>query len=109
MLKSYLGEEIGEISPIVDVPAMARDTKNPWILEVADMAAEVAGKSADLHTAPYFTDASLLTPAYGGVPTVVLGPGELAMAHQTDEYCHVERIEQAVKIYGRIARAWCGL
>jgi len=30
------------------------------------------------------------------------------MAHQTDEYCHVERIGQAVEAYGRVAKAWCG-
>ena len=30
-------------------------------------------------------------------------PGEAAMAHQTDEYCHVERIGQAVEAYGRAA------
>ena len=32
--------------------------------------------------APYFTDASALNAAYGGPPTVILGPGELEMAHK---------------------------
>ena len=59
-------------------------------------------------TAPYFTDASVLTPAYGSVPTVVLGPGEMALCHQTDEHCRIERIEQAAEIYTRLARQWCG-
>ena len=43
-----------------------------------------------------------------GIPTVILGPGEMALCHQTDEHCRVERIEQAAEVYGRIARAWCG-
>jgi succinyl-diaminopimelate desuccinylase len=30
------------------------------------------------------------------------------MAHQTDEYCRIDRIEQAVDIYIEIARRWCG-
>ena len=59
--------------------------------------------------APYFTDASALTPAYGNVATVVIGPGEMGQAHQTDEYCHVARIEQAVEIYRRAIVDWCGL
>jgi succinyl-diaminopimelate desuccinylase len=59
--------------------------------------------------APYFTDASALTPAYGGAPTVILGPGEMELAHQTDEYCRVDRLEQAVELYVEIARRWCGI
>ena len=59
--------------------------------------------------APYFTDASILKPAYGNVPTVILGPGEMAMAHQTDEYCTISRLHEAVAIYEEITRRWCGL
>ena len=58
---------------------------------------------------PYFTDASVLTPAIGSPPTAIIGPGELALAHQTDEYCLVSRIEQATKIYSRMIRSWCAV
>ena len=51
-------------------------------------------------------DASALAPAYGGVPTVILGPGEAAMAHQTDAYCVVDRIGKVVEAYTEIARHW---
>ena len=51
-------------------------------------------------------DASALAPAYGGVPTAILGPGEAAMAHQTDEYCVVDRIGKVVEAYTEIARHW---
>jgi succinyl-diaminopimelate desuccinylase len=40
---------------------------------------------------------------------VILGPGEPGMAHQTDEYCGVDRIHEAVEIYTRLAARWCGL
>jgi acetylornithine deacetylase/succinyl-diaminopimelate desuccinylase-like protein len=30
----------------------------------------------------------------------------MAMAHQTDEYCEVDRIGQAVEAYVQIARRW---
>ena len=43
-----------------------------------------------------------------GAPTVILGPGEAAMAHQTDEYCNMERIRQSVQIYEEIIQDWCG-
>ena len=36
-----------------------------------------------------------------------LGPGELELAHQTDEYCVVLRITPATEIYTAIIRDWC--
>ena len=66
----------------------------------------VRNEAPEPRGASYFTDASVLTPAFGGVPTLVLGPGEAAMAHKTDEYCLVPRIHQAVELYGAIARRW---
>jgi succinyl-diaminopimelate desuccinylase len=50
----------------------------------------------------------VLTPALGNPPTVILGPGEAAMAHKTDEYCLVSRLSESVGIYSDIAAAWRG-
>jgi succinyl-diaminopimelate desuccinylase len=47
-----------------------------------------------------------LTPAFGNPPTIILGPGEAAKAHQTDEYCSVQRIGEASDIYARLAASW---
>jgi succinyl-diaminopimelate desuccinylase len=52
------------------------------------------------------TDAANLLKVYAGAPTVVLGPGEAAMAHQTDEYVSQERIRQSVAIYEALIRDW---
>ena len=49
-----------------------------------------------------------LKPAMGGVPAIILGPGETAMAHKTDEYCLISKIEAAVGVYADIARKWTG-
>jgi succinyl-diaminopimelate desuccinylase len=38
---------------------------------------------------------------------VILGPGELTLAHQTDEYCLVSRIEEATELYSQLIRRWC--
>ena len=70
---------------------------------------EVAGVDDDIAAAPYFTDASVLTTALGSPPTVILGPGELELAHQTDEYCLVSRVEKATEIYSQLVRSWCRL
>ena len=104
-LSSYLGDDIA-VAPIVDVGSVWTDPAEDWMLDVFDVMAEILGKMPEVCTATYFTDAAALTPAYGGPPTVILGPGEAAMAHQTDEYCVVDRIDQAVNAYVEIAKRW---
>ncbi len=107
-LTEYLGDEV-TLTPAVDVEGVWTDPDVPWIREVFDIVTPVVGSRPDVRGAPYFTDASLLTPAYGGPPTVILGPGELPLAHQTDEYCVVDRLRHAVDVYVEIARRWCRL
>ena len=104
-LSSYLGDDIA-VEPVVDVGSVWTDPAEDWMLDVFDVMAEILGKMPEVCTATYFTDAAALTPAYGGPPTVILGPGEAAMAHQTDEYCVVDRIDQAVDAYVEIAKRW---
>jgi succinyl-diaminopimelate desuccinylase len=107
-LTEYLGDEV-TLAPIVDVQGVWTDPAHPWMQEIFDLTTPVVGKRPDVRGAPYFTDASALMPPYGGPPTVILGPGEMELAHQTDEYCRLDRLEQAVELYVEIARRWCGL
>src|SRR5207302_10127634 len=43
------------------------------------------------------------------ISTIMLGPGEPEMAHKTDEFCHLSKIEWAIEAYTEIARTWCGV
>ncbi len=104
-LQAVLGGNV-ELETVVDVPGLRTSTDEPWVRDVFEIMSGVLGSRPEPRAAPYFTDASVLTPAYGGIPTLVLGPGELQMAHQTDEYCRVDRIGQAVEAYGEIVRRW---
>ena len=105
-LGSFLGSDVA-MDPIVDVEAVWTDPEDAWMRRVFAIMAPLLGETPAVRGATYFTDASALTPALGGLPTVILGPGEAAMAHQTDEYCLVSRIDQAVEAYGRIIEDWC--
>ena len=90
----------------IDMRAGAIESENRyWTWR--ELAEGASGPPDERDDPTHWTDASVLTPAYGGVPTVVLGPGEMALCHQTDEWCSVARIEQAVETYLRIARGWC--
>lgn len=85
------------------------DPSDPWIMEVGEVMAEITGVRHAPGIASYFTDAAALTKAYGHPPTVILGPGEPELAHQTDEFCYVRRIEEATVAFTEIARRWCGV
>jgi succinyl-diaminopimelate desuccinylase len=79
-----------------------------WVQRVFEICRPYVDDRLEARTAPYMTDAANLLKVYAGAPTVVLGPGEAAMAHQTDEYCSMERIRQSVSIYEALIRDWTG-
>ena len=106
-LASLLGPEV-EFSTMVDVKGVWTDPDHPWIRDLFSISADIRGIASKVEAAPYITDASALTPALGGVPTTILGPGPAHLAHQTDEWCEIERIEEAQRIYERLIANWCG-
>lgn len=104
-LAAHLGDEV-ELQVIDDAPAVASDPAQPWVEQVFTIMESVLGEAPRPGSAPYFTDASALTPAMGMPPTVILGPGEAHMAHKTDEFCFISRLDQALEAYVRIGEAW---
>jgi succinyl-diaminopimelate desuccinylase len=105
-LQRALGDAI-EIAPMIDVEAIYCDPAEPWMQQVFTIAQAHLGERPQPRTATYFTDAAVLNTVYRNVPICVLGPGEPQLAHQTDEYCLVDRVEQAVAIYDDLIRQWC--
>lgn len=109
VLRKRIGTIIGDgltIEPLVELPSMFTSPDDAWVQSVFEIAHEVARHEPATRTMPNYTDASVLTPAFGGAPTVILGPGELELAHRTDEWCSTDRLDQAVEIYKRILDAW---
>lgn len=107
-LRHLLGED-AEIEVFSDMNAVWTEPEQEWVQRVFEISAGVTGEKPAAKTATYNTDAGNLLKAYPGAPTVVLGPGEAAQAHQTDEYCNMERIRQSVAIYEGLIRDWCGI
>jgi len=105
-LKSCLGEDV-QLKRIVDVGSVATAPEHEWVQDVFDITGAYLDERPGPRGINYFTDASVLTPAYGNVPTVILGPGEAQMAHKTDEYCSISKIEQSFEIYTELMRKWC--
>lgn len=105
-LRSLMGAD-AEIDVFSNLPAVWTEPEVDWMQRVFEICAPFLAGPPDVRTATYMTDAANLRKVYGSVPTVVLGPGEPQMAHQTDEYCRMERIRQSVEIYEAIIGDWC--
>jgi len=105
-LQSYLGEEV-ELEYLLDLGNVATDPQNGWVQEVFDIMEPFLNERPEPRGAAYFTDASIFTPALGNPPTIILGPGEPTMAHKTNEFCYIPRIEDATVAYFEIAKRWC--
>ena len=97
----------GAVETLLDLESVYTAPEDPWIQEVFEVMHGILGSRPEPRAATYFTDAAALNFAYGTPPTIVLGPGEAPLAHQTDEYCVVERIAESVAAYEEIARRWC--
>jgi len=107
-LMRELGEEV-ELETILDLESIFTEPAHPWIQEVFEVMQAILGQQPQPRVASYFTDAAALSLAYGAPPTIILGPGEAQMAHQTDEYCVIDRIAESVAAYEEIARRWCAI
>ena len=105
-LQSYLGEEVA-IRKILNVGSVTTDPQDLWVQEVFKIMESFLKEPPVPRGVAYFTDASILTPAFGNPPTIILGPGEPSMAHKTDEFCYVSKIKEASEAYLEIAEKWC--
>jgi succinyl-diaminopimelate desuccinylase len=96
-LSQELGEEM-TIEKLVDLQPVSSSESAPFV----QLVYSVCNKEVLRKSLSYLTDGAVLQQLYGGVPTVILGPGQSEMAHQTDEFCYTAKIEEAVTIYKNI-------
>jgi succinyl-diaminopimelate desuccinylase len=106
-LQEYLGEEV-DLKVLTDVAYLWSDPEEPWIREVLEIAGRIKGRPLEPDVEPVFTDGPYVQEAFGGPPTLILGPGTSSQAHRADEYCRVELLEEAVELYAEVIDHWCG-
>ncbi len=104
-LTTLLGDSV-TVTTLVDLPAVLSQDNQAWIQSVYQHCQPLHDAPLTPRIVPYFTDASLLLPALGNPPCIILGPGEPSMAHQTDEYCLLSRLAEAEVLYGALIHDW---
>lgn len=100
-LSRLLGPEVS-IEKLADLMPVSTVESSPFVKLVYAVCGIDPQKGVERKSLPYVTDGAILQQLYEGVPTVILGPGEPSQAHQTDEFCSVEKIREAVSIYKNI-------
>lgn len=65
---------------------------------------KAAGLESSPVGVPFGSDASKLATA--GIPSIILGPGNIEQAHTADEYIELEQIENAFLIYRNLMRTF---
>ena len=100
---------LGTLRRIVETPPLYSEP-DEWIESVFEVATPFIDGRPMPKTIMFSTDGADLKKGYGGtIPTVIIGPGEPDLAHQTDEWCSIARVDQSVEIFERLMREWNGI
>lgn len=96
-----------ELEVTNDKAAMETPSEHPFVRLAQDVGQSLWGKELEPKGVTYYTDASVLA-AKSGLPTIILGPGEAALAHQTDEWVSIDNIVETARFYARLAARYLG-
>jgi len=104
-LSKELGDEV-VLETLVDLKPVYTENNDPFAQMVYDICGIDRSDIEYPKSLPYLTDGSVLQKLYNGAPTIILGPGQPEMAHQTDEFCYIQKLEESVNIYKEIILKW---
>jgi succinyl-diaminopimelate desuccinylase len=90
----------------MDVPPVWTDPDIPWCASTRRLLADFLGAEPGVAGAAYFTDAAAARVALPDLPLLILGPGEPAAAHTTDESCPLDQLRAARDMYEALIHAW---
>jgi succinyl-diaminopimelate desuccinylase len=106
-LQALLSPRGAKVRQIVDTKALYTEPANEWVQQVFEACTPFVGSRPQPRTITFSTDGADLKRGFGGgLPAVILGPGEPTLAHQTDEWCSLTRIGESVELFRTLMRNW---
>lgn len=105
-LEALLGPHGGHVRQLVDTPPLYTEPAQEWVQQVFEECATFLGERPQPKTITFSTDGADLKRGFGGPPAVILGPGEPHLAHQTDEWCSLGRLDQSVELFRNLMLKW---
>ncbi|GHU17073.1 peptidase M20 [Betaproteobacteria bacterium] len=97
------------IETTVDLEPLWTDPETLWVKQVFALCNAYLDRPVEVETVAFFTDAASVRSALPAIPIVVLGPGDPALAHKTDEWCSIAQLKTVKQMYVDILRDWYGL
>jgi acetylornithine deacetylase len=91
-----------EIEPCESYPPFREPDDAPVVQLAARACAAVLGRPAVLGAVPWAANAGFFREA--GIPSVLVGPGDIAQAHTTAEFVDLQQVAQAAEIYRQMIR-----
>jgi succinyl-diaminopimelate desuccinylase len=107
-LQSLLAPRGAHVKTLVDVAPLYTEPGEAWVQEVFELCTPYLGARPEPRTISFSTDGTDLKRGFGGPPAVILGPGEPALAHQTDEWCSLTRLGESVELFRTLMQRWAG-
>lgn len=104
-LQELLGDE-ASVAIRSELLASFLDEDSALVRAAAESFKQVIGREQIVTCFPACSEASFFSSGYG-IPTVLLGPGDIAHAHRPDEWVEIEQIVQAVGIYAGLIGHYC--
>jgi acetylornithine deacetylase len=86
----------------------ATDASHPLVQTLTRVVGETTGSRPAVHGAPYGSDLRLFTNDFG-IPGVLFGPGDIRVAHFTDEYVSIAEVEAATLALAVTLAEYCGI
>jgi acetylornithine deacetylase/succinyl-diaminopimelate desuccinylase family protein len=93
--------------PLFSWPPFETSQDEPICKAAAAASEALFNKPAILYGAAYTSDASFISQA--GIPTIVMGPGSIEVAHGFNEYVETQDLLDAARLYALTIVEWCGV
>jgi acetylornithine deacetylase/succinyl-diaminopimelate desuccinylase-like protein len=101
----WLRDHPPEVHRAMVWPPFRTDPEAPIAAVLSQALVRVQGDGPSLGPLGYVCDASFVREA--GIDTVLLGPGDIRVAHSFDEHVEVDDLMIATKVYALAAAEWC--
>lgn len=88
--------------------AMETDPQHPIVQAAQKSVEDYYERKAELKSFEAWSDGGLLS-SFGGIPSIVFGPGSLTSAHSSDEFIEIRELVPAAVLYALIALEFCGV
>jgi len=104
---SWLRENPPEIYTLFSQPAFETSHEEPICKAAAAASKALFNRPASLYGSAFDCDAGWIRKA--GIPTIVIGPGSVNVAHSFNEYVAIDDLVDAAKLYALTIVEWCGV